>query len=39
MFEKRSDMIRHSIKHKQDLRRSIGGEPSKETRLLWSMED
>ena len=39
MFEKRSDILRYSMIHKKELRRSIGGEPSKETLLLWSIED
>ena len=39
MFYSNSDMMRWIIKHKQDLRRSLDGEPSPDTLNAWSLED
>ena len=39
MFDKNSDMMRWIMKHRQDLRRSQGEQPSQDTLNMWSLED
>ena len=36
---KRSDMYKQMIAHEQMLRRSLGGEPSEETLMMWRLSD